>query len=79
MRGEDVFLGALFLGLAALLVVRVIRALPTGEVALYRQRVTRDEVGAVKFHTLVALNIVAALGLLVLAADLFLGLGIRPH
>ena len=78
MSGEDAFLGAVMIALAALVAVRVVRALQTGEVPLYRKRVTRGEVGGAKFTTIVALNVLVAVGLLVLAADLFLGLGIRP-
>jgi hypothetical protein len=79
VRGEDQFLGALFLALATLLLVRAVRAIQTGEVPLYKTRVTRGEVGPAKFRTIVALNGLVALGLCVLAADLFLGFGIRPH
>ena len=78
MSGEDAFLGAVMVALAALVAFRVVRALQTGEVPLYRKRVARGEVGGAKFTTIVVLNVMVAIGLLVLAADLFLGLGIRP-
>ena len=79
MKGEDAFLGAVMIALAALVVFRVIRALQTGEVPLYRKRISRAEAGPARFRTVVALNIIVALGLLLLAADLFLGLGLRPR
>lgn len=79
MKWEDIFLGVLLLALAVLLVVRIVRSLRTDVIPLYRTRVSRAEIGSAKFRTIVALNGLVALGLFVLAADLFLGLGIRSR
>ena len=77
MSGEQMFVGAVALLGAALLGWRVLGALRTGEVPLYRARVTRAEAGAAKFHVLVGLNALAMVAMLVIAADLLLGLGLR--
>lgn len=79
MKGEDIFLGVLMLALAALLVVRIVGALRTDVIPLYRTRVSRAELGTGKFRTIVVLNGLVALGLCMLAADLFLRLGIRSR
>ena len=77
MRPDEMLVGALALLLAALLVRRVILALRTGEVPLYRTRLTRAEAGAAKFRTLLALNALGALALVVIGLDLLLGLGLK--
>jgi hypothetical protein len=77
MSGENLFVGLVALAVAAALALRIARALRTGEVPLYRTRVSRAEAGAAKFHALVGLNALAMLLLLVIAADLLLGLGLR--
>ncbi|WP_118855876.1 hypothetical protein [Sphingomonas mesophila] len=77
MNGENLFVGAVALLGAAALGWRVVGALRTGEVPLYRARVRRAEAGAAKFNALVALNAAALVLLLVIAADLLLGLGLR--
>lgn len=77
-RGDDLLVGAIMLALVPLLVLRIVRALHSGSMPLYRRRVTRAETGNGKFTALIVLNALAALGLLVMAADLLLGLGLRP-
>lgn len=79
MRGEDLFLGAVMLALAALLVVRIVQALRTDVIPLYRTRLSRTELGTAKFRAIVALNGLVALLLCVLSADLLFGLGLRSH
>lgn len=76
MSGENLLVGALALAAAALLALRVVRALRTGEVPLYRTRIDRADAGDGKFFGLVALNLAAMILLLVIAADLLLGLGL---
>ena len=77
MSGENLFVGFVALAAAAALAVRIIRALRRGEVPLYRSRLSRAEAGSVKFNAIVAINAVAMVVLLVIAADLLLGLGLR--
>ena len=74
---EEVLVGIVALLGAAALAWRVLAAIRTGEVPLYRKRLTRAEAGAAKFTALVALNAAMMVGLLVIAADLLLGLGLR--
>ena len=77
MNGENVFVGIIALLGALALAWRVFGALRTGEVALYRSRFKRSEAGSTKFYALVALNALAMIVLLFIAADLLLGLGWR--
>lgn len=77
MRPDEMLVGALALLLAALLVRRVIVALRSGEVPLYRTRLTRAEAGETKFRTLLALNALGALALAIIGLDLLLGLGLK--
>ena len=74
---EDLLVGLVALLCALALAWRVVGAVRTGEVPLYRKRLTRAEVGAAKFNALVALNALVMAGLIVIAADLILGLGLR--
>ena len=48
-----------------------------GEVPLYRTRLNRDGLGAGKYGALIALHVALIALLLVIAADLMLGLGLR--
>ena len=77
MSGENALVGIMALLAAAALALRVVQAVRTGQVPLYRTRVTRAEAGAAKFNLLVALNVVVMAGLIVIAADLLLGVGLR--
>ena len=76
-RGDELFVGAVCAVLAVLLVIRIGRALRTGEIPLYRTRLRRAEVGEAKFLTLVALNVGLFILMFVIAADLLLGLGLQ--
>ncbi|MFC7535820.1 hypothetical protein ACFQPG_00390 [Sphingomonas sp. GCM10030256] len=78
-RGTDLIVGVGCLILALLLILRIGRALRTGEVPLYRTRVTRAEAGDARFFTLVGLNAAAFVAMFVIAADLIFGLGLRPR
>ena len=77
MSGENVLVGVMALLAAAALALRVVQAVRTGQVPLYRSRVSRADTGAAKFNVLVALNVVVVVVLVVIAADLLLGLGLR--
>ena len=77
MNGENLFVGIVALLGALALAWRLFGALRTGEVPLYRSRLNRAEAGRAKFHALVGLNALAMVALLVIAADLLLGLGLR--
>lgn len=76
-RTEELFVGALCVVLALLLVLRIGRALRTGEVPLYRTRLKRTEAGEARFWSVVAINVGLFVLLFVIAADLLLGLGLR--
>ena len=76
-RTEEMFVGVLCVVLALLLVVRIGRALRTGEVPLYRTRLKRSEAGEARFWAVVAINCGLFVLLFVIAADLLLGLGLR--
>ena len=78
MSGENVFVGIVALLGALGLAWRMFGALRTGEVALYRSRLKRDESGSARFYALVGLNALAMFALVAIAADLLLGLGWRP-
>lgn len=74
---EEAFVGVVALVLAGLLARRIEAALRTGIIPLYRTRTSREEAGAAKFNTLVAINAAALIVLLVAGFDLLLGLGLR--
>jgi hypothetical protein len=76
---EASLVGGLALLLAAIMVWRGIRAVRTGIVPLYRRRVGTDELGPSRFWFAVAMQFFLALLLMVAAANLLLGLGIRPR
>lgn len=75
--GIDLFTGLVAAVVAGLLVKRVIVALRTGTVPLYKTRMTRSEAGEGKFLALVGLNAMGAVAMGIIAADLLLGLGLR--
>ena len=77
MRGENVFVGIVALLGALAVAWRIFGALRTGEVAVYRNRISQTEAGPAKFNALIGLNALALIVLLVIAADLLLGLGLR--
>ena len=75
--GADLVIGIGCAVLAVLLVLRIGRALRTGEVPLYRTRLSRAEAGGARFFALVALNVLAFIAMFVIAVDLIFGLGLR--
>jgi len=77
LNSENLFVGIVALLGAAALIWRVFGALRTGEVALYRNRLKKAEAGSARFNMLVGLNVLALVLLLVIAADLLLGLRLR--
>ncbi|WP_205481198.1 hypothetical protein [Sphingomonas arenae] len=76
-RAEELFVGAVCVVLALLLLRRIALALRSGEIPLYRTRLNRAEAGDARFWTLVAINAGLFVLLFVIAADLLLGLGFR--
>lgn len=76
-RAEELFVGALCVILALLLLRRIARALQTGEVPLYRTRLNRAEAGEAKFWVVMAVNAGVFVLLFVIAADLLLKLNFR--
>ena len=78
-RGAELIIGVGCAVLALLLVLRIGRALRTGEVPLYRSRLTRVEAGDARFFVLLGINVLAFVAMFVIAADLVLGLGLRER
>jgi hypothetical protein len=76
-RGDELFVGTVCAVLTVLLVVRIGRALRTGEIPLYRTRLRRGEAGDARFLVLVALNVGLFVLMFVIAADLLLGLRLQ--
>jgi hypothetical protein len=74
---DEILVGVLALVLAGLLVRRIVVALRSGEVPLYRQRMSRDEAGEGKFIALLVLNGLGAVALALIGADLLVGLGLK--
>jgi len=78
-RSEEILVGGLCLVLALVNAWRLWTALAKGEMPLYRTRLRKAEVSRGKFAALAVFNF-ALLGLLlVIAADLLLGLGLRER
>lgn len=76
-RGEELMVGLVCALLAFLLIVRIGRALRTGEVPLYRTKLTRKEAGSPRFFALIGINILLFMAMFVIAADLVLQLDLR--
>ena len=77
VRTEDMLVGVMCLVLALVNAWRLWSALGKGEIPLYRTRLRKAEVGAAKYGAAVALNVALLCVLLVIAADLMLGLDLR--
>lgn len=78
-NGENIFVGLVALALLPVIGWRIWRGLKDGQLPLYRTRINRDEAGAAKFNTLLALHVLVLLVIAVVAADLLLGLGLRER
>jgi hypothetical protein len=76
-RGEELIVGTIVAMLALLILRRLALALRTGEIPLYRRRLSRAEAGAARFNTLLLLNGGLFVLLFVIAADLLFGLNLR--
>ncbi len=76
-RGEEVLVGGLCLVLALIMAKRMWDALQAGEMPLYRTRLRKADVSAAKYKALVGLNAALVVVILVVAADLLLGLDLR--
>ena len=79
MTSENLLVGALCLVLAAANGWRLWTAHRRGEVPLYRTRLRRDALAPGKYVALVAMHVGLTLLLVVIAADLLLGLGLRQR
>ena len=76
-RGEEVMVGGLCLVLALIMAKRMWDALQAGEMPLYRTRLRREDVSAVKYKALVVFNAALVVLILMVAADLLLELNLR--
>jgi hypothetical protein len=76
-RGAELIIGLGCAVLAVLLVLRIGHALRTGEVPLYRTRLTRAGAGDARFYTLLGINVLAFIAMFVIAVDLLFRLGLR--
>ena len=76
-RGEELLIGALCAVLALLILRRIALGLRSGEVPLYRTRLSRGEAGEARFWALIVINALLFVLLFFIAADLLLGLGFR--
>ena len=76
-RGENLLVGGLCLVLALIMAKRMWDALQAGEMPLYRTRLRREDVSAVKYKALVVFNAALVVLILMVAADLLLGLNLR--
>ncbi len=75
--GENVLVGGLCLVLAFIMAKRMWDALEAGEMPLYRTRLRKEDVSAVKYKALVAFNAALVVVIAVVGADLLLGLNLR--
>lgn len=75
---EDLIVGLIALAVAPFIALRIARGLGEGQLPLYRVRVGR-EIGTARFNFLLGLHVLSLLLILVIAADLLLGLGIRER
>ena len=76
-RGEDIFVGLVALALLPLIGLRIVRGLRDGILPLYRTRITREESGS-RFTALLVLHALSFILIAVVAAELLIGLGLRP-
>lgn len=75
-EGENLLVGIICLALVPLIGARILRALRTGRIPLYRTYLERSDSEA-KFFALLALHGISLLLIAFIAADLLLGLGFR--
>ena len=75
-EGENLLVGLVALALVPLIGVRVLSAVRTGRVPLYRTYLERSDDES-KFFALVAAHVVSLALVAFIAADLLLGLGFR--
>lgn len=76
-RGEEMLVGVIALLVVPFLLLRVVKALRSGEVPLYRTRLNRAEAGAKKFNVLLGLILMSAIVIAVIGVDLIFGLGLK--
>ena len=75
-EGENLLVGIVCLALVPLIGARMLRALQTGRIPLYRTYLERSESES-RFFALFALHGISMLLIAFIAADLLLGLGFR--
>jgi hypothetical protein len=77
-RPEDLIVGLFALALVPLIALRIARGLREGRLPIYRTYHEREQSRS-KFAVLLALHALTLLLMLVVAADLLLGLGLRER
>lgn len=76
-QGENLLVGLVALALLPLIGLRIWRGLRDGRLPVYRTYLSREE-NAAKFGFLLSLHALSFLVVAMVAADLLLGLGLRP-
>ena len=76
-RAEEILVGVVCAVLVGILAGRIRMAMRDGVIPLYKVRKTRAELGAARFNALVGINVLAAILLATIAADLILDLDLR--
>lgn len=76
--GENLIAGLFALALVPLIALRIVRGLREGRLPVYRTYHEREQSQS-KFAVLLALHALTLLLMLVVAADLLLGLGLRER
>ena len=74
---ETLFVGLVALALLPLIALRIARALRDGKLPIYRSSLHRAD-SVAKFNALLALHALSFILIAIVAADLLLGLGLRP-
>lgn len=75
-RSDEMLVGIVALALVPLIVLRIVRGQRTGRLPLYRTYLDRADGGA-KFKLLLGLHVLSLLLVVLVAADLLLGIGLR--
>jgi len=76
MRAEELLVGLIALALAPLIGWRIVRGLRDRRLPIYRTYLNRDDSRS-KFGVLLALHLLSLLLVVLVAADLLAGLGLR--
>ena len=76
---ENLVVGLICLALLPAIAIRILRGIRTGRLAVYRTSIEREEAGAARFATLLALHALSFVLVALIAADLLLNLGLRER